>query len=85
MDEIKPAPTHCHILIYVTSFHNDYEVAGMRLTINTTLLKRSISAVSVSRWMLVTSAPLRSAPKETLLGSPPKLAMFCCTHFKAAN
>lgn len=66
-------------------FHSSGEAeAGMGLTINSSLLKRSVP-VPVSRWTLVTSAPPRSAPRETRPGSPPKLLMLCCTHFRAAS
>lgn len=87
MDETKPAPTHCSILISVaTSFHAAGAAeAGVELTINSSLLKGSVPAVPVSRWALVTSAPPRAAPRATRAGSPPKLLMLCCTHLRAAS
>lgn len=87
MDETKPAPTHCSILISVaTSFHTAGAAeAGMELTISSSLLKGSVPSVPVSRWALVTSAPPRAAPRVTRAGSPPKLLMLCCTHLRAAS
>lgn len=63
-------------------YHNLRELV---LTISNALLKSPESTVPVTRWMLETSAPLRSAAIVIWPGSPPKLSMFFWVHFRAAS